>query len=71
MWPRRADDRQMSDRSFANGIRIDQASGMVSIQAHCSFAEAVVLMRTRAKETHRSLEDVAGDVVNRLIRFDA
>ncbi len=60
----------MSDRSFANSVRVDQASGMVSIQAHCSFAEAVVLMRDRAKESHCSVEDMAGLVLDRLVRFD-
>ena len=60
----------MSDRSWANSVRVDQASGMVSIQAHCSFTEAVVLMRERAEQTNHSVEDVADAVLNRLIRFE-
>ena len=60
----------MTDRSFVNGVRVDQASGMVSIQAHCSFAEAVALMRNRAGETNRSIDEIADLVLNRRIRFD-
>lgn len=59
----------MTDRSFVNGVRVDQASGMVSIQAHCSFAEAVVLMRNRADETNRSIDEIADLVLNRRIGF--
>jgi hypothetical protein len=44
---------------------------MVSIQAHCSFAEAVALMRKRAKMTHSSMQDVVGSVLDRSIRFGA
>jgi AmiR/NasT family two-component response regulator len=60
---------RVSDRSFANSVRVDQASGMVSIQAHCSFAEAVVLMRERAAEADCSIEEMAGMVLDRQIRF--
>jgi AmiR/NasT family two-component response regulator len=52
-----------------NGVRVDQASGMVSIQAHCSFTEAVILMRNRADETNRSIDEIADLVLNRRIRF--
>lgn len=62
---------RVSDRSFANSVRVDQASGMVSIQAHCTFAEAVALMRKRATESQCSIEAMAGMVLERLIRFDA
>ena len=64
-----AHDQGVSDRSLANSVRVDQASGMVSIQAHCSFTEAVVLMQKRAEQTHTSIEDVAYSVLNRVIRF--
>lgn len=60
----------MTDRSFANGVRVDQASGMVSIQAHCTFAEAVVLMRERAVESDCSIEEIAALVLDRRLRFD-
>ena len=59
----------MSDRYFVNSVRVDQASGMVSIQAHVSFAEAVSLMRNRAEETSRSIDEIAGLVVNHRISF--
>ncbi len=68
---REAHDQGMSDRSLANSVRVDQASGMVSVQAHCSFTEAVVLMRARADQTHRSLEDIVGLVLDCSIRFGA
>jgi hypothetical protein len=61
--------RDVTDRSFVNGVRVDQASGMVSIQAHCSFTEAVILMRNRADETNRSIDEIADLVLNRRIRF--
>jgi ANTAR domain len=50
---------------------MDQASGMVCIQAHCSFAEAAELMRKRAEQTHRSVEDVAYAVLDHTIDFGA
>jgi hypothetical protein len=59
----------MPDRYFANTVRVDQASGMVSVQADVSFADAVTLMLDRAKETNRSIDDIAGLVLNRRIHF--
>ena len=59
----------MSDRYFVNSVRVDQASGMVSIQAHVSFTEAVSLMRNPAEETNRSIDEIAGLVLNRRISF--
>jgi hypothetical protein len=61
----------VTDRTMSNRVRVDQASGMVSIQAHCSFAEAVVLMRKRAEQTDCTVEDVAGGVLDHTIRFGA
>jgi AmiR/NasT family two-component response regulator len=68
---REAEDQGMTDRSLANGVRLNEASGMVSIQAHCSFTEAVVLMRARGKQTNRSIEDIATGVLDHSIRFGA
>ena len=59
----------MPDRYFANTVKVDQASGMVSVQAHVSCTEAVALLRARADETNRSIDEIAGLVLNRRIRF--
>jgi AmiR/NasT family two-component response regulator len=49
--------------------RIHQASGMVSVQADCTFDEAVALMRDRATTTGCTLEAVADAVLERTITF--
>ena len=49
--------------------RVAQASGMVSVHAQCSVKHAVVLMVTRAQETNTTLEQTAGAIVDREIRF--
>jgi hypothetical protein len=59
----------MQDRAFENRVRMTEASGMVSIQAHCSVTEAVRLMRDRAEMSGLSLEEVVTAVVDRSIRF--
>jgi AmiR/NasT family two-component response regulator len=55
---------------LANSLEVDSAAGMVSLQAHCTIDEAFALMRDRAERTHRSVERVANDVLERVIRFD-
>jgi hypothetical protein len=47
-----------------------QAAGMVSVQADCTFEEAVELMERRARDTDRTRRDIADDVIARRIRFD-
>ena len=59
----------MGDRALENRVRMSEASGMVSVQAHCSFTEAAALMRERARLSGRSLLEIADGVVNRSIRF--
>jgi hypothetical protein len=49
---------------------MSEASGIVSVQAHCSVTEAAALMRERARISGRSLLEVADGVVNRSIRFE-
>ena len=44
---------------------------MVSVQASCTVEEAVVLMQARADETLHTLEQIAGAVIGRVIRFGA
>ena len=49
--------------------RIHQASGMVSVQANCTFAEAIELMQQRANTNLLSLDEIASAVVERSIGF--
>jgi hypothetical protein len=48
---------------------VDQAVGMVSIQAACSVADAFDLMERRAWSMDKPVEDIADAVVDRRIRF--
>ena len=50
--------------------RVAQASGMVSVQAHCTPDEALVLMQTRADELHHTMAEVAVGIIDHSIRFD-
>jgi len=59
----------MGDRQLENRVRISEASGMVSVQAHCSFTEATALMKERARISHRSLLEIADAVLNVSIHF--
>ena len=59
----------MGDRELENRVRISEASGMVSVQAHCSFTEATALMKERARISHRSLREIADAVLNVSIHF--
>ena len=50
-------------------LRVAQASGMVSVQADCTVAEAVVLMETRAVATYATLDSIADAVLSREYHF--
>jgi hypothetical protein len=50
---------------------VHQASGMVSAQLGVSVAQALIRLRAYAFGNNRPLADVAHDVVDRLLRFDA
>jgi ANTAR domain len=47
-----------------------QATGMISVQLGVSLEEAFVRLRAHAFAAGAPLDDVAGDVVRRLLRFD-
>lgn len=49
---------------------VHQASGMVSAQLDVNVGDALVRMRAYAFANDRALAEVAGDVVNRRLRFD-
>jgi AmiR/NasT family two-component response regulator len=48
---------------------VHQAVGMVSVQVGCSLDEAYTLLCERAMVQGYDVEDLAGDVVARVIRF--
>lgn len=47
-----------------------QATGMISVQLGVSMEEAFVRLRAHAFAADTPLDDIAGDVVSRLLRFD-
>jgi hypothetical protein len=47
-----------------------QAAGMISVQMGVSLEEALVRLRAHAFAVGTPLDNVAGDVVRRLLRFD-
>jgi AmiR/NasT family two-component response regulator len=56
---------------FAHGVKVTQASGMVSVQAACSVDEALALMRDRATVQRQTMDQIAEAVLDRRIRFGA
>lgn len=50
---------------------VHQASGMVAAQLDVSVGQALIRLRAHAFGNDRSLTEVAGDVVARMLRFDA
>ena len=51
-------------------VQVYQAQGMVSVQANCTLADALVLLECTADATDETLEAIAELVVNREVRFD-
>src|SRR5204862_2221668 len=39
----------MGDRAFEHKVRMSEASGVVSVQAHCTFTDATALLTARAR----------------------
>jgi hypothetical protein len=52
-----------------NRAEVHQASGMVSVQAGVSLAEALVMVRARAYAEQRPIGEVARDILSGLIRI--
>jgi ANTAR domain len=50
---------------------VNQATGMVAAQLDCGVIEAFDQLSLRAKTTGQSLEHVALDVIDRILRFDS
>jgi hypothetical protein len=43
---------------------------MVSVQANCTVAEALILMANCAQATNETVEQIAAMVLSRQVRFD-
>ena len=56
-------------REFQYMAKIAQAQGMVSVQADCSVAEALGMMKERASVGRKPLDEIATAVLKRTIRF--
>ena len=50
--------------------RIHQATGIISVQAHCGIAAAFDKLRDRAAGMGQSIEATAVGVIDHAIRFD-
>jgi len=51
-------------------LLVHEARRIVSAQAHCSFADALVIMYDTARATDITLEELAREIVSHRVRFD-
>ncbi|MFC4999445.1 GAF and ANTAR domain-containing protein [Dactylosporangium cerinum] len=58
------------DEAIGHSAELFQAQGMVMVQLGVSLAEALVRIRAYTYAENRRLNDVAGDIVSRRLRFD-
>jgi hypothetical protein len=63
-------DYQPLDGLSDSRAEVYQATGMISVQLGVSLEEAFVRLRAHAFAAGLPLDDIAGDVVKRLLRFD-
>ena len=62
----------MAERGEAeHRMLVNQAAGMVAVQADCTIEEAFVLINERATMTDATLEEIIAGVLDRRIRFSA
>jgi hypothetical protein len=61
---------QPLDGLSGSRAEVYQATGMISVQLGVSLEEALVRLRAHAFAADTPLNDIAGDVVSRLLRFD-
>jgi AmiR/NasT family two-component response regulator len=59
-----------NSQDLAQRHRVSQAQGMVSLQAHCAFGDALAKMNDRAKESGQTLQDIADGVLNNRLFFN-
>lgn len=62
-------DMQKNDGSQSDHVA--QASGMVSVQAHCTVVQAFTMIEERADLIDLTMEEVADSVLDRRLRFSA
>jgi hypothetical protein len=55
---------------FPYSARVLQAQGMVSVQARCGMARAIILMTDKAEATSTTIDELAQQVLERSVRFD-
>ena len=63
----------MSTNGASSGFlsaHVHQATGMISVQAHCEIPEALARLKAKADESGYSIEETAIDVLDHVIRFD-
>jgi ANTAR domain len=58
-----------NDSKLEHSLAVYQAQGMVTVQADCTFPEALVKMTACAQAAGQTLEEIAQAVVERRIRF--
>ena len=56
--------------SLPYSARVLQAQGMVSVQARCGMAQAIILMTDKAEATNTTIDELAEQVLDRSVRFD-
>jgi hypothetical protein len=62
---------RMVERNWSPwGVEVDQATGMVTVQAGVDIFEALTLLIEHANASGRTVEDTAVDVINGRLRFD-
>ena len=59
----------MNAQSPFESAEVNQAAGMVSLQADCYIEEALQLMEDRASVAHITVEEIAAAVLDRSIQF--
>ena len=57
--------------SFTHSADVFRAARLVSEQAGCPVDEALELIHERAAEAKVSIDEIAADVLDQTIRFDA
>jgi hypothetical protein len=61
--------RMPAESPILHSAEVNQAAGMVSVQANCGIDEALASMTERAKFAGLSLDEIAAGVVDRSIWF--
>ena len=61
----------MIENDGTQSYHVAQASGMVSVQAHCTVVEAFTKIEERAELIDLTMEEVADSVLDRRYRFSS